>query len=104
MAKKFYEKSINPAQAKTQFMFFKSFFKKVLKGWTVTYNTRSKHKACCSGVSETKKAIIYAFGGKKIPMNYIFHEFLHICIKACRDDKELEEQFVIRLCSMIEEP
>jgi hypothetical protein len=104
MAKKFQGKAVNPAQAKAQFEYFKKFFKPALKGWKVTYDTRSKHKACCGGVDEIKEAVIHGFGGNKIPMDYIFHEFLHICIQVCRNDKEREEQLVCCLCSMIEEP
>jgi hypothetical protein len=68
--------------------FWKKHFK-ILKNWKIYYQSGGKHQAQCLTLVETKKALICSFGKKKMPEDYIFHEMLHIAIKASRlnDDK-----------------
>jgi hypothetical protein len=81
-------------------------FQTILKGWRISYNPRAKDKARVFIDEKRKRAVVFSFGKRKVPDDYFLHEFLHVCMRAVKSDKHWcwkEEQFVQRLCRVIEE-
>jgi hypothetical protein len=82
-------------------------FKRVLRGWRVTYDPYTRgYKAHVTIIPEKKKAVIYGFGKKKVPIDYALHEILHVCVRAIKHEKrpdkwrELEEHLIQTVCFM----
>jgi len=82
-------------------------FKTILKGWTVRFNSTSKHKAKVWINEKTKQAIIYEWGKGKIPSDFILHELLHVAFRSIHNKKKkeykyCEEMLIQYLCYRIE--
>ena len=80
---------------------------RLLKGWKIVFNRRSKYKGQCSIGMQGRKQIIYDWGYGKAPKDYILHEMLHCCARIIREEKvyklrrDKEEVFVQDLCLII---
>jgi len=84
---------------------FKKYFT-ILKDWKIVYNISTEYTGRCYGVAKTKQAEIYPYSStdEKQPLDYIFHEIVHICIKEItygtnKEKREKEELFIQDLCS-----
>jgi hypothetical protein len=76
---------------KNEISFWKKHFR-TLRGWKIYYFYSRKHKAQCFFDVKNKTAAIYSYG-KNRPKDYIFHEMLHIAIKASQiDDSKTSHQ------------
>lgn len=77
-----------------------------LHGWKIKYDPLSEDKAKCTFNIFLKKAIIYAYGRKRVPKDYYLHEVLHCAVGALRSldrryrkqIRTAEEEFVQDVC------
>jgi hypothetical protein len=79
-------------------------FRHILKGWTINYDPKDKTKAKVWIDHKHKSAIIFAFGKRKVPADYVLHEMLHVCFRAVKHSKDWvwrEELLVRELCNLI---
>lgn len=76
---------------------------RVLKDWEIEFDPDAEYKGQCCFNVENKRATIYGWGTGNIAKDYIFHEMLHIAVKAMEsgnkkvpysERREREENFV----------
>jgi len=86
---------------KEQIKLWQSKFR-ILKDWDIQYSDDNDWTGGCN--FGTNKAEIFPWGQGEVPNDYIFHEIIHICLGAIRNNntikekREAEELFVQDLC------
>ncbi len=81
----------------------------ILDNWTITIGSdrrldKTPYTGECTFNLDRHTATIYPWDtNKPEPSNYIFHEILHIALRATLIDREHEELFVQDLCIQLEE-
>ena len=92
------------ANARQEIKQWRKRFRRILAGWTIVYDPKDKTKARVWIDHKRKRAVIFAFGKRKVPADYILHEMLHVCCRAVKHSKDCyyrEELLVQALCDLI---
>jgi len=79
---------------------------RILEKWKIRFDYESEDKGRCYHNSKKRTAVIYDWGKKRMPKDYLLHEILHICQAEMWslgwEDREIEEEMFIQdLCRMI---
>lgn len=64
----------------------------VLQGWEIHINNEAKYKGQCVTNKEKKTAVIYGWQDDNVPGDYIFHELMHIALRAIHHPKGFKKQ------------
>ena len=76
---------------------------RLLKDWTIKFDTESSYTGQCSQNVRKKLGIIHDWGSGRMPKDYIFHEMLHfaqavVCVsRKSREDEETLVQDISKI-------
>ena len=73
-------------RARGEILYWQSQFR-LLKGWTITFDTESEFKGQSSIGVKKKSGVIFDWDEGRMPKDYIFHEMFHMAQAVARETR-----------------
>lgn len=82
---------------------------KALHNWNIRYRRASKDMRAIVCIHPKKRdAVIYGYGAKTVPQDFVFHELMHCAIREVirmdkrkkKQQREAEEELIRNICKI----